>query len=277
MDRFEKSKEMQQEARRYLAGGVSSNFRYNDISGPLCILGGEGPYIFDIDGNKLLDYALGYGPLILGHGPERVIAAVAETLGGGQLVVGLHPSELELARRLVDILPCAELVRFAVSGTEADQMAIRLARAYTGRFKVIKFEGMYHGWADNIFVSVQPSLNEAGPREAPTPVLTSLGQAPGIAGDLIVLPWNDSEALSAAVEQAADEVAAIVMEPILCNNGVIEPQPGYLEAARALCDRHGIVLVFDEVITGFRVGLGGAQARYGVTPDLAVLWPAAFP
>jgi glutamate-1-semialdehyde 2,1-aminomutase len=169
-----------------------------------------------------------------------------------------------------EFVPCAELVRFGLSGSEMVQAALRLARAATGRRLVAKFEGHYHGWFDSILVSVQPPLDAAGPAEAPVPHLPSAGQSAAAAQDVAVLPWNGLEAVRRFLEAHGHETAALIMEPILCNTGVIVPRPGYLEGVRDLCDRHGVALIFDEVITGFRVGLGGAQARLGVTPDLAV-------
>jgi glutamate-1-semialdehyde 2,1-aminomutase len=210
------------------------------------------------------------GPNILGHAPEPVVRAVADSLSQGQLYAGQHRSEALLARRVQEIVPCAELVRFGVAGSEMDQAALRLARAYTGRSKIVKFEGHYHGWFDTILVSVAPPLDKAGPEDAPVPYLPSTGQSVLAAGDVAVLPWNNLDAVRRYLEAHATETAALIMEPILCNTGVILPRPGYLEGVRELCDRHGVVLIFDEVITGFRVALSGAQGRLGVTPDLAV-------
>ena len=275
MGRYDTSIAIQEEARRFLAGGVSSNFRYHAIPVPLCFERGDGPYIWDADGNRYIDYVLGNGPAILGHSPAGVIDAVRRSLDIGQAFTAIHRGELELARRLTEIIPCAELVRFDISGTQADQIALRLARAHTGRTKVIKFEGQYHGWADNILASVGPALNEAGPKDHPTTVLHSRGQLENVAETLIVQPFNDIDQVDATLKDHAGEIAAIVLEPIACNSGVIEPEPGYLEGLRKLCDREGTVLIFDEVITGFRAGLGGAQERYGVTPDLAVFAKAA--
>ncbi len=275
MGRYDTSIALQKEALRFLAGGVSSNFRYHTMPVPLCFERGEGPYLWDADGNRYVDYVLGNGPAILGHSPAGVLDAVRRSLDLGQAYTALHRGELDLAKRLTEIIPCADLVRFDISGTQADQIALRLARAHTDRSKVIKFEGQYHGWADNILASVAPALNEAGPREHPTTVLHSRGQLPNAADNLIVQPFNDLGILETTLAEQADDIAAIVLEPINCNSGVIEPVPGYLEGLRTLCDRYGVVLIFDEVITGFRVGLGGAQERYGVTPDLAVFAKAA--
>jgi len=275
MGRYDTSIALQDEARRYLAGGVSSNFRYHTMPVPLCFERGDGPYLWDADGNRYVDYVLGNGPAILGHTPAGVLDAVRRSLDMGQAYTALHRGELELAKRLTELIPCADLVRFDISGTQADQIALRLARAHTDRPKVIKFEGQYHGWADNILASVGPALNEAGPRDHPTAVLHSRGQLANAADNLIVQPFNDLDLVAATLDEHGQEVAAIVLEPVNCNSGVIEPEPGYLQGLRELCDRHGVVLIFDEVITGFRVALDGAQGRYGVTPDLAVFAKAA--
>ena len=273
MGRYEKSRIIHEEARHYLPGGVSSNFRYQTT--PLCFERGEGSYLWDVDGNRYIDYVLGNGPAILGHTPKPVLDAVRATLNDGQAFTAVHPGELALAKRLTEIIPCAEQVRFDVTGTQGDQIAMRLARAHTGRDKVIKFEGQYHGWADNILMSVHPALNEAGPHDNPVTMTESRGQPDNLRGNVIAQPFNDIEVLSETVVRNADVIAAIVMEPIACNTGVVEPASGYLQAVRELCDAHGIVLIFDEVITDFRVALGGAQQRYGVTPDLAVFAKAA--
>ena len=270
MGRYDQSIAIHEDACRYLPGGVSSNFRYHPIPVPLCYVRGEGAHIWDVDGNRYIDYVLGNGPAILGHTPKPVLDAVRDSLANGQAFTAIHPGELALAKRLTEIIPCAEQVRFDVSGTQADQIAIRLARAHTGRDKILKFEGQYHGWADNILVSVTPALNEAGPRDSPVSVGQSRGQPDNVLNNVVVQPYNNIAALEETLASQGSEVAAILLEPIACNTGVIEPLPGYLQRMRELCDEHGIVLIFDEVITGFRVALGGAQERYGVTPDLAV-------
>ncbi len=254
-----------------LAGGVSSNFRMGGQPVPLAFTRGAGAHLWDADGNDYVDYVLGMGPVILGHAPAAPIRAVAESLEAGQLYAGQHEGEVELARRVQRLLPSAELVRFGLSGSEMVQAALRVARAATGRRLVVKFEGHYHGWFDTILASTAPPLDRAGPRHAPVAHLPSAGQSQKAADDLAILPWNDLATLERFLESHAHEAAAVIMEPILCNTSVIVPRPGYLEGVRALCDRYEVVLIFDEVITGFRVGPGGAQARLGVTPDLSVL------
>jgi glutamate-1-semialdehyde 2,1-aminomutase len=267
---YARSKAQHAAACDVLAGGVNSNFRMHGQPVPLVFERGEAAHLIDVDGNVYVDYALGMGPNILGHAPEPVIRAVADTLAAGQIFAGQHPAEAVLARRVQEIVPCAELVRFGVAGSEMVQAALRLARAATGRPKIVKFEGHYHGWFDTILVSVAPPLDRAGPDDAPTPYLPSAGQSAPAAQDIVVLPWNDLSIVRDYLQSHADETAALIMEPILCNTSVVEPHPDYLEGVRQLCDRYGVVLIFDEVITGFRVGLHGAQGRLGVTPDLAV-------
>ncbi len=257
-------------ARQVLAGGVSSNFRYHDLPVPLTFERGEGPWLWDADGNRYLDFVIGNGAAFLGHSPAAAIAAVAASLARGQTFASLHDEEVALARRLVEIVPCARRVRFEVSGTQGIQAALRLARARTGRDLVVKCEGHYHGWADNVFVSVAPPPNEAGPLRRPEALPGSAGQPASVCQNLLAVPYNDLAAVEAAAARHDGRIAALLLEPVACNCGVIEPLPGFLEGLRRLCDRRGIVLVFDEVVTGFRLAPGGAQQRYGVTPDLAV-------
>ena len=270
MPSYTNSITLYEETRQHLAGGVSSNVRYASVPVPLFFARGEGPRLYDEDGNVHIDYILGNGPAFLGHAPPRVCAAVAETLALGQVFAGQHVHELELSRRLTALLPGAELVRYASSGTEAVQMAFRIARAFTGRSKIVKFEGHYHGWVDSVYVSVRPSGNEAGPAEAPVAVSDTTGVAPGAIADMVICGWNDLDHLRRALESNKGQIAAVIMEPMMVNGGVILPRPGYLEGAKQLCAEHGAVLIFDEVITGFRLGLTGAQGRFGVIPDLTI-------
>ncbi len=270
MPSYDRSIALYEETRQHLAGGVSSNVRYASVPVPLFFARGEGARLYDEDGNVHIDYILGNGPAFLGHAPPRVCAAVAETLALGQVFAGQHVRELELSRRLTSLLPGVELVRYASSGTEAVQMAFRIARAFTKRSKVIKFEGHYHGWVDNVYVSVRPSGNEAGPAEAPTAMPDTPGVAPGAIADMVICGWNDLDHLRRALDANKGEIAAVIMEPMMVNGGVILPKPGYLEGAKKLCAEHGAALIFDEVITGFRLGLTGAQGCFGVIPDLTI-------
>ena len=259
------------QAQQSLAAGVSSNFRLGMDPVPLFFDHASGAHLVDVDGNDYVDYVLGMGPGIIGHAPEPVVAAVRDAVGRGQLFAGQTRAEVELAERFQAIVPCAERVRFGSSGTEMDQAAIRLARAATGRPVIVKFEGHYHGWLDPLLTSVAPPLDLAGPADAPVPHLPSAGQAANSVDNVMILPWNDAVAarrLLTGPDRA--RIAAVIMEPILCNTSVITPAPDFLETVRELTSANGTVLIFDEVITGFRVGLGGAQRRLGVTPDLAV-------
>ncbi len=270
MRSYAKSIALYERTRKHLAGGVSSNVRYASTPVPLFFTRGEGARLYDVDGNVHIDYVLGNGPAILGHAPKSVIDAVAASLADGQLFAAQNPRETELAERLCRLLPSAEVVRFATSGTEAVLMAMRLARAFTGRNKILKFEGHYHGWSDQAYISTRPSLNEAGPADAPVPVAGSPGMPPSVLDDVAVAGWNDLKALAQAFERYPGQIAGVIMEPIMVNGGAILPQPGYLAGVRDLCRAEGALFICDEVITGFRVGLGGAQARLGVSADLTV-------
>lgn len=265
---FATSARLTAENARWIAGGVNSNFRMGMQPGPLVFTHGEGPWLFDADGNRLIDYYAGMGAMVLGHSPESVRYAVKQQVDKGILFAGQTPVEAEAARLLCARIPCAERLRFGSSGSEVAQAAMRLCRAATGRRKIVKFEGHYHGWFDNILWSTAPALNAAGPDAEPVPVGGSLGQDPAEADGIVVLQWNDLPMLQARL--AAGDIAAVVMEPAMCNQGAIAPAPGYLEGALAACRRQGTLLVFDEVITGFRLHAGGAQALFGVTPDLAI-------
>jgi glutamate-1-semialdehyde 2,1-aminomutase len=263
------SQQLFERAQRSLAGGAGSGIRLGEQPGPLYFERGEGPRLYDVDGNVYIDYVLAQGPLLLGHNPPEVLAAARAQMDSLIISAGLHRTEIELSERLQRIVPCCELVRYNLSGSEAVLMALRLARAHTGRSKFIKFEGHYHGWPDNVLISYWPSLNDAGPREAPRPVAGTSGMAPGVFDEVIVLPWNDLALVEQTLEQHGHEIAALITEPIMFNTGGCQPRPGYLEGLRELCTRHEVVLIFDEVVSGFRVALGGAQELYGVTPDLA--------
>jgi glutamate-1-semialdehyde 2,1-aminomutase len=267
----DKSKALFERARHSLAGGVSSEFRKGNAPHPLAYVRAEGVRLIDADENEYLDFALSQGPMVLGHSHPEVLAAVERASRDGQLYAALHLGEIELAEKLQQIIPCAELIRFSVTGSEADHTAIRVARAVTGRQKFLRFEGHYHGWFDNVSYGINGGSAEAlGPRETPNALPWTQGLPTRARDEFILLPWNDLALVEQTVAKHHGELAAIITEPIMCNTGCIEPQPDFLQGLRALCDRYGIALIFDEVITGFRVHLGGAQAYYGVTPDLAV-------
>jgi glutamate-1-semialdehyde 2,1-aminomutase len=270
MRSYAQSIALYERTRKHLAGGVSSNVRYASTPVPLFFARGEGARLYDVDGNVHIDYVLGNGPAILGHAPKPVIDAVARTLADGQVYAAQHPRETELAERLSRLLPGAEVVRFATSGTEAVLMAMRLARAFTARPKILKFEGHYHGWSDQAYISARPSLNEAGPAEAPVPVAGSPGMPPSVLDDVVVAGWNDLDAVAAAFERHPGAIAGVIMEPVMVNGGAVVSAEGYLAGVRDLCRAKGALFICDEVITGFRAGLRGAQGRLGVTADLAI-------
>jgi len=272
MTEFTRSRAALARAADYVPGGVNSHFRLGARPVPLVFDHADGAYLYDLDGNRYIDYHLGMGPMILGHTPESVRDAVTAQVGRGILYAGQSEVEYRAAELVRDAVPCAESVRFAGSGSEAAHAAFRLARAATGRTEVIKFEGHYHGWFDSVYWSVTPPEKEAGDRADPQRVAQSLGQLPSAASGVTVLPWNDLDLLERRL--AAGDIAAVFMEPFMFNNGGIPPLDGYLAGVRAACDRHGALLIFDEVITGFRVSIGGAQQAMGVTPDLTILGKA---
>jgi glutamate-1-semialdehyde 2,1-aminomutase len=263
-----RSRQYHESAKRRIAGGVNSNVRLSGT--PICFASGKGSRLTDLDGNVYIDYALGMGPHILGHAPPAVTEEVARTLSTGQLFAGQHALELQLAEKFISCVRSAELVRFGLTGSETVQAALRVARAHTGRPEIIKFEGHYHGWFDNILINLNgPAAKESG--QLPLPHhLQSAGQSPHASDDVAVLPWNDFEAIERYVGSNHSKIAAIITEPVMLNTGGILPKPDYLQHLRRLATAHGIVLIFDEVITGFRVALGGAQALYGVQPDLSI-------
>jgi glutamate-1-semialdehyde 2,1-aminomutase len=264
------SAELWQRAQETTPGGVHSNVR---LTGSKAFIErAKGAWLWSVDGDDYVDYLLGQGPNFLGHAPEPVLSAVSDACSRGVIYGGEHPLEVEAAESVCEALGWADMVRFGVSGTESVQAALRLARAATGRTKVVRFEGHYHGWMDNVLTA----QHEGGWGAA------SAGQMAGQLEDFFMLPWNDAEALSDILHRSGSEIAAVIMEPVMINAGVIEPLPGYLESVRQLCDDHGAVLIFDEVISGFRLGLGGAAKRYSVSPDLATYgkamaggWPAS--
>ena len=265
---FDRSAALIADAANTIAGGVNSNFRIGMAGGPLVFERGDGPYLIDADGNRLIDYYCGMGAMILGHTPKAVAQAVKNQVDKGILYAGQSEIEFEAARILCERIPSARRIRFGSSGSEVAQAAFRLARAATGKRVILKFEGHYHGWFDNILWSTAPAQNAAGPEDAPVLVPGSVGQDAMDAAGLDVIGWNNLERLEARL--AKGDVAGVIMEPAMCNQGAIEPSAGYLQGALAACRRHGALLIFDEVITGFRLDRSGAQARFGVTPDLSI-------
>ncbi len=266
---FSKSHQLYERACRTAPGGIHSNVRAAWQPHPMFYDRGQGSRVWDADGNEFIDYVLARGPLLLGHSPGPVIEAVKRQLDRGLMYAGQHELEIEAAERFCKLVPCAEMVRFACAGSEAVAAAMRLARGVTGRSKIIRFEGHYHGWLDNVFWNFAPPLDKAGPPEDPAAIPVSRGQVASDAENLVIRPWNNLDLVRQAFERHPGQIAAVLCEPIMCNTGAIMPLPGYLEGLRELCTRHGALLIFDEIITGFRVSLGGAQQFFGVTPDLA--------
>lgn len=262
-------------AQRTLPGGVCASARRNDAIGhPFYVSRGQGAYLHDLQDRPYLDMSTSHGASLLGHGHPAILAAVRQALDIGILCSGETVHQARLAQRICELVPCAEMVRFGGSGTETVMHGLRLARCATGREKVIKFEGHFHGYSDALNFSVMPPLGQAGPADAPVAFVESAGVPASLRAHVIVLPFNDPRALEAAFAQHGAEVAALLLEPINYDQGCVMPRPGFLELCRTLCDRHGCVLFFDEVLTAFRVGVGGAQQRLGVTPDLCVLGKA---
>lgn len=262
------------EACELIPAGVNSTARAK-FSGwdpyPLFVEKGTGSHLYDVDGNRYIDYLLGLGPMILGHRPPRVTEAVVRAIQERGTVFALPTAdESVLARKIVNLIPSVEMVRLCNTGTEAVIYALRLARTFTGRKKIIRFEGMYHGFSDAVYWSKHPSLDEAGPDDHPIAVPQGPGVNPGAGEQLVILPWNDVDALRDAFAREGAHIAAVLTEAVMCNTGCILPKPGYLEAMREITAKHGSLLIFDEVITGFRLSIAGAQGHYGMRPDLSV-------
>jgi glutamate-1-semialdehyde 2,1-aminomutase len=261
-----RSQEIFAAAQAVIPGGVNSPVRaYKSVGGsPRVIATGKGSRVWDVDGNEYLDYLGSWGPLILGHAPAPVVEAVCEVAGRGMSFGALTEREVEFAQLLCEVVPCLEMVRLVNSGTEAVMSAIRLARAATGRPLVIKFAGGYHGHSDGL-------LAQAGSGVATQGIPGSPGVPEAFAALTLTIPFNDLDALRAVLAERGQEVACLIGEPIPANMGVVLPDPGYWPAVRALLTAAGALLIFDEVITGFRLGVGGAQAQLGVLPDLCTL------
>jgi glutamate-1-semialdehyde 2,1-aminomutase len=260
------------EAKRHLAGGVSAAARiHGSLGRPFMTARGEGGWVWDVDGKGYVDLNTSNGAALLGHGHPAVRRAVEQALDLGILCAHETVYQAEVADKLAAMVPCAELVRFTGSGTETTWHAIRTARAFTGKSKVVKFEGHFHGYHDYLGYSAWPPLDQAGPEDAPIPFPESGGIPPELQQFVIVLPWNDAALLERTLVAQGDEIAAVIMEPINYNSGTILPAPGFMQAARDLTRAHGVVLIFDEILSGFRTGPSCAQGYLGVTPDLCTL------
>lgn len=278
MNSYQLSTEKLGESARYLAGGVASSLRAAMKPTPLFAESGKGARIKDVDGNEYIDYLLAYGPLILGHAHPVLTKKVHQAMQRGYTFGLQHEGEIQLAKRLTEILPCADRVALSGSGTEAVMLALRLARAYTGKTKIVRFHGHYHGWSDSIFTSF-PSADMKGEENGEIASNTQVhagtaGQSEASLSDVILLPWNDEQVIEQALKEQGDEIAAVITEPVMCNSGCLAPKPGYLEKLRKLTEEHQVVLIFDEVITGFRLALGGAQEVFKVVPDLMTMGKA---
>ena len=263
---LERSKRLLAAAEKVIPGGVNSPVRaFRAVGGePPFIARGNGPYLWDEDGNRYVDYVLSWGPLILGHAHPAVVEALCNAASRGTSYGAPTALETELAELVIEMVPSVEMVRFVNSGTEATMSALRLARAYTGRPKIIKFEGCYHGHGDMLLVQAGSGVATLGLPDSP-------GVPPGAAADTLTAPFNDLSAVEAIFHQFPEEIAAVILEPVAGNMGVVPPVTGFLEGLRSLTEAHGALLIFDEVMTGFRVALGGAQELYGIEPDLTTL------
>jgi glutamate-1-semialdehyde 2,1-aminomutase len=265
------SKQLMERGRRAIAGGDSSTMRVLPYHLPLVAAFGRGSRIWDVDHNEYVDLNMAYGPLLFGHCPPHVIEAVTEQIDGRGSQLGF-PTEITIrvAEKIQQLFPSMELMRFANSGTEADVSATRLARVYTGRPKIIQFEGHYHGWSDTLFNRYHALLDEL-PSGPYGPALPGTGGLNGAPHENLLVRWNDIDALRQCLEDHPGQIAGVIMEPVMGNSGVIPPRAGYLESVRKATTEHGALLIFDEVITGLRVAPGGAQDRYGVRPDITVI------
>lgn len=260
---FEQSERLYEDARAVMPGGVSSPARtYSDVGGtPPFIKRAKGPRLFDEDGNEFIDLVLTWGPAILGHAPPPVVEAASAAVERGSSFGAPTRQETRMAKLMIERVPGLDLVRLVNSGTEACMSAIRLARGATGRDKIVKFDGCYHGHADSFLIAAGSGALTLGTPDSP-------GVTEGTARDTLVATFNDPDSVESLLDEHEGDVAAIILEPVCGNTGCIPPRDGFLEELRELCDRHDVLLIFDEVMTGFRVARGGAAERYGVTPDL---------
>jgi glutamate-1-semialdehyde 2,1-aminomutase len=271
MRTYTKSAELLERAKKSLAGGVASEFRKYNHPHAIFYAHADGSKIWDVDGNEYLDFTLSQGPMLTGHNHPHVVKRIEDYAKFGQLYAGQHILEVELAEKLQAIIPSAELMRFCLDGSEAVQTAFRLSRAKTQKTKFLRFEGHYHGWLDNVAWGLSsPSVGAMGSEESPNIFPWSEGLAENSQDEFITIPWNNIELLKKTVEAHHHHLAAIITEPIMCNNGCILPKENFLQTIRDLCTQYNITCIFDEVITGFRASLGGAQSYFGITPDLSI-------
>lgn len=263
---FKKSEQLYQQAEKIIPGGVNSPVRAFKSVGmnPLYISKGEGAYLYDVDGNRYTDFVGSWGPLILGHAHPDIISAISNSAADGTSFGACTEKEIELASLITSLFPSVEQVRMVNSGTEATMSAIRLARGYTGRNKIIKFEGCYHGHADSFLIKAGSGVLTLGIPGSP-------GITEGVAKDTLIATYNDIQSVEKLIASNKGEIAALILEPVMGNAGVVLPSDGFLKQIREITEANGIVLIFDEVITGFRVALGGAQQLYHIKPDLTCM------
>ena len=273
-DRFAKSRALFERSQRAVAGGVNSGIRKLEVPVPLFFSHGKGSRLFDVDGNEYIDFQIGQGAILYGHAPEGMAEAIAAQARLGVHWAAQSELECEVAERLQRMIPSAERVRFNSSATEVVTAAFRIARAHTGRKLILKFEGHYHGWADEGLVGFAPPADRWGTEEEPTRLHPSAGVIDAVLEHFVVARWNDIDHLKRRVAQFKGQIAAIVFEPCCCNTSCLEPDPGLLSAIRELCDAEGALMIADETITGFRFGASGAQGYYGADPDLTILGKA---
>ena len=266
---WEKSNALQKRAYKVMPLGVNSNFRFWGDGITPYMQKAKGAYLWDVDGNKYIDYRMAFGPIILGHAYDEVNEKVKQEIDSGTMSAMTYELEIELAEKMVKMCPGLEMVRFACSGTEATMHALRVARAYTGREKIIKFEGMYHGFHDYTLWSTYAPVESYGNSRSPIPIPSSSGIPRPLNELITTLPFNDPDVLENTLKSIGDQVAAIIAEPCMGNCGAILPQKNFLQTLRTQCDKYGIVFILDEVKTGFRIANGGAQEYYGIKPDLA--------
>lgn len=265
-----RSEAIYEEAKKILPAGASSNVRIHGHEPfPVIFERGKGSRVWDVDGNEYVDYLLGYGPLILGHCHPTVVNAIREQIQKGTMLGTTTELEVEVAKKIASMVPGAEMVSFSNTGTEATMEAVRIARAFTGRDKILKFEGHYHGHHDYVLFSVESPSTVAGLESAPTKLPFYPGIPEDISHTVIVAPWNNLAALERTLKKYANDIAAVIMEPVMGSSGVIPPAEGYLKGVRELTQKLDVLLIFDEILTGFRIAKGGAQEYYGVTADLA--------
>lgn len=273
-DRYSRSRQLFERAQKSIAAGVNSGIRKMEQPVPLYFDRGEGPRVWDVDGNECLDFQIGQGALLYGHAPAGMADAIAAQARKGTHWAAQSELEIDVAERLQKLMPGAERVRFNNSATEVVLSALRLARAHTGKPLILKFEGAYHGWADEGLVGFAPPPDQWGDDESPTRLHPSQGVIPAVLDTFVVARWNDPEHLRRVVDRHRGQIAAIIFEPIMCNTCCMEPVDGLIATIRELCDRDGMLMIADETITGFRFAPGGAQGYLGFTPDLTILGKA---